>query len=177
MPEVYPRVCGGTLGRMVRIKSGEGLSPRVRGNPLPCQATPGRAGSIPACAGEPSLPSRCCWWRAVYPRVCGGTRHRLRQEMPRAGLSPRVRGNHDDAQDDDPDSGSIPACAGEPLGRDRMAATKCGLSPRVRGNPMAFCESGFCAGSIPACAGEPYRTRQSSTLEWVYPRVGGGTSR
>ena len=31
--EVYPRVCGGTLSLMVDVYEGQGLSPRVRGNP------------------------------------------------------------------------------------------------------------------------------------------------
>ena len=52
-PQVYPRVCGGTLitptfGRWIK-----GLSPRVRGNQdKPSKKAP-VPGSIPACAGEP----------------------------------------------------------------------------------------------------------------------------
>ena len=50
-----------------------GLSPRVRGNPDRWPSATLPAGSIPACAGEPTS------WRGtpagfeVYPRVCGGT--------------------------------------------------------------------------------------------------------
>ena len=50
---VYPRVCGGTPLRLSSAGSGQGLSPRVRGNrkwPAPPCAY---FGSIPACAGEP----------------------------------------------------------------------------------------------------------------------------
>ena len=52
-PGVYPRVCGGTALASSGGQLGQGLSPRVRGNPptLSAPLTPGR--SIPACAGEP----------------------------------------------------------------------------------------------------------------------------
>ena len=51
----------------------EGLSPRVRGNPLFENDPPIMVGSIPACAGEPyEEPCPTCE-REVYPRVCGGT--------------------------------------------------------------------------------------------------------
>ena len=50
---VYPRVCGGTGPYTTRIKTSDGLSPRVRGNPLPASTCALCVGSIPACAGEP----------------------------------------------------------------------------------------------------------------------------
>ena len=50
---VYPRVCGGTVIEDGLHHPGNGLSPRVRGNPLNTpQGNPGLR-SIPACAGEP----------------------------------------------------------------------------------------------------------------------------
>ena len=72
-------------------------------------------------------------------------------------------------------SGSIPACAGEPLlatGQRiprRVYPRVCGgtpqpglslagiagLSPRVRGNPPEAGDNRVTIGSIPACAGEP----------------------
>ena len=53
---VYPRVCGGTTGKRPAVVTGRGLSPRVRGNPGdPAQMSAIRR-SIPACAGEPSIP-------------------------------------------------------------------------------------------------------------------------
>ena len=71
---VYPRVCGGTRERPSARSPGNGLSPRVRGNPLWGFLIPPIQRSIPACAGEP--PRSCCSasGRSVYPRVCGGTR-------------------------------------------------------------------------------------------------------
>ena len=92
-------------------------------------------------------------------------------------------------------SGSIPACAGEPLrlvaelrpfgvyprvcggtrGRRRRYQRGGGLSPRVRGNPWVDHERGWTPGSIPACAGEPRRSAPSAARCAVYPRVCGGT--
>ena len=51
---VYPRVCGGTKGRLHAHKAVEGLSPRVRGNHAHPIRSGRRSGSIPACAGEPA---------------------------------------------------------------------------------------------------------------------------
>ncbi len=70
---VYPRVCGGTRRGALRVARRAGLSPRVRGNLRLGHYAERRAGSIPACAGEPgdSPPAPCA--PEVYPRVCGGT--------------------------------------------------------------------------------------------------------
>ena len=51
--QVYPRVCGGTSASVTIPVVGNGLSPRVRGNRAGYPAGSWRAGSIPACAGEP----------------------------------------------------------------------------------------------------------------------------
>ena len=53
-PQVYPRVCGGTIDRPTQAVPTDGLSPRVRENQVPSHSPPIKAGSIPACAGEPS---------------------------------------------------------------------------------------------------------------------------
>ena len=94
-------------------------------------------------------------------------------------------------------SGSIPACAGEPLTPTDTVfyeqvyprvcggtiATACGvvgglgLSPRVRGNLIRRVPNRALPRSIPACAGEPGRGRQSRARGTVYPRVCGGTRR
>ena len=50
-----------------------GLSPRVRGNPMPVLGGLTLRGSIPACAGEPWLRPKQDSLGKVYPRVCGGT--------------------------------------------------------------------------------------------------------
>ena len=113
---VYPRVCGGTHVPGGSVLWLMGLSPRVRGNQCGRSDESCGAGSIPACAGEPSGSSlarrgRVSW---VYPRVCGGTVHRRRQHPNHTGLSPRVRGNHGFPRHQWGAARSIPACAGEP---------------------------------------------------------------
>ena len=193
---VYPRVCGGTRGRGVAGRRRIGLSPRVRGNRAAPQCGQGLAGSIPACAGEPT--ASLIWTPAnwVYPRVCGGTTLANPNLAPGVGLSPRVRGNPTPRPACPAGERSIPACAGEPMPRRRRGRTVwvyprvCGgtprgsapdtgcpgLSPRVRGNP------GYNPGrqvndrSIPACAGEPIAAGKQRRLAQVYPRVCGGTS-
>ena len=173
--EVYPRVCGGTYSAERVLRLHRGLSPRVRGNLEGQNPALGDVRSIPACAGEPrgseSGPRRC----TVYPRVCGGTsRVRIRpSEM--YGLSPRVRGNLLKGIYTRLDSGSIPACAGEPTDPPipitevwvyprvcggtvtgvAIPQPTGGLSPRVRGNQFPHPAESSMRGSIPACAGEP----------------------
>ena len=172
---VYPRVCGGTRETKGGIRSGQGLSPRVRGNPsFPVPpSTPMR--SIPACAGEPLTHYHGPSLPRVYPRVCGGTLLR----RPPAPVHRR----------------SIPACAGEPrsatwamqpirvypcvcggtgrAGGHRSGAP--GLSPRVRGNRIDVRDRIGRYGSIPACAGEPPPAARRHPRSGVYPRVCGGT--
>ena len=173
--KVYPRVCGGTISQLESSKEKRGLSPRVRGNPPSYARANACTWSIPACAGEPGTHPTQNPGIRVYPRVCGGTISRAYQISGIMGLSPRVRGNHRYPSGTPPDSGSIPACAGEPWpqvsgtraprvyprvcgGTDwdgRQLFTGYGLSPRVRGNRAAVAISAWYAGSIPACAGEP----------------------
>ena len=174
---VYPRVCGGTRSRPSRVVRVRGLSPRVRGNRVPRPGGERGCGSIPACAGEPPSAAVWCAPRRVYPRVCGGTRSRRWTARASSGLSPRVRGNHVLLADEVPARGSIPACAGEPVGLHEIvslsgvyprvcggtdtvadrAALGHGLSPRVRGNRLRRFGRQPHGGSIPACAGEPAR--------------------
>ena len=107
--------------------------------------------------------------------MCGGTAGLLPLTVVGTGLSPRVRGNHDDDDDSRSRDRSIPACAGEPrrempgwavpqvyprvCGGTTLALglplALAGLSPRVRGNPPLPPGLSGSKGSIPACAGEP----------------------
>ena len=115
---------------------------------------------------------------AVYPRVCGGTLGAVSQTLASSGLSPRVRGNLQEALLSEVNQGSIPACAGEPDpaaaasktttvyprvcgGTEAVIEDTCdttGLSPRVRGNHSTSPTNSCPHGSIPACAGEPHPT-------------------
>ena len=93
MVGVYPRVCGGTPALPSWKEGCAGLSPRVRGNLARHFARTRRPGSIPACAGEPSVIMPNSGTSKVYPRVCGGTGGIRAGERTALGLSPRVRGN------------------------------------------------------------------------------------
>ena len=52
-PTVYPRACGGTSPASTSASSKGGLSPRLRGNPVPDFVPKSPTRSIPAPAGEP----------------------------------------------------------------------------------------------------------------------------
>ena len=152
---VYPRVCGGTVATWISMSIAQGLSPRVRGNPVPGAHWLPNHRSIPACAGEPSRPAACHPPGRVYPRVCGGTALQNGGNLFLIGLSPRVRGNRPVSAVKTAIGRSIPACAGEPASQSsgrptltvyprvcggtpsrRYGNRQCGgLSPRVRGNP------------------------------------------
>ena len=111
------------------------------------------------------------------------------------GLSPRVRGHHGFPDDKHQHKGSIPACAGSPVGTtaserpERVYPRVCGvteqensdlqapqgLSPRVRGHLGHFAPFVALFGSIPACAGSPWSSTAEQTPMRVYPRVCGVT--
>ena len=106
-----------------------------------------------------------------------------------------MRGNHQAADQGDPQEGSIPARAGEPKSTLPLAifvrvypracggtvfsvcvnSTPTGLSPRVRGNPAAVNIGKATTGSIPARAGEPELASLRPLFQRVYPRACGGT--
>ena len=192
---VYPRACGGTTPTARRSSCRRGLSPRLRGN-LPDVAH--RAiprGSIPAPAGEPANPLPIAPITTVYPRACGGTGGGIADPQRCLGLSPRLRGNHDDAHPRTTRHRSIPAPAGEPTVWDpawsgegvypRACGGTCqyggegddplGLSPRLRGNQRCSWCGRVRIWSIPAPAGEPPTEETPPVVWWVYPRACGGT--
>ena len=111
---VYPRVYGGTSTIRAPKLPPPGLSPRVRGNPRRHSINGLKKGSIPACTGEPSTDTAVSICIRVYPRVYGGTHHGCIFHNCCEGLSPRVRGNHIAYVIDAEETGSIPACTGEP---------------------------------------------------------------
>ncbi len=111
---VHPRVCGGASASMVLSVIFAGPSPRVRGSPVVRTHVERGARSIPACAGEPTLPTSSWPKPRVHPRVCGGAILSFETESSARGPSPRVRGSHEATRVDGVRDGSIPACAGEP---------------------------------------------------------------
>ena len=192
---VYPRVYGGTFFCSAPSLLGQGLSPRVRGNPEKNMSDRYTNRSIPACTGEPQKSSQSPGPARVYPRVYGGTPWLGCLHSPGGGLSPRVRGNRHDSTSTKGSIRSIPACTGEPwIPRNRLhhhrvyprvyggtprssrsISPSAGLSPRVRGNLGPRNVEAVWTGSIPACTGEPDFKKARRSLPRVYPRVYGGT--
>ncbi len=192
---VYPRTCGGTRPASAGRRRAAGLSPHMRGNPLPMDRSRNGDGSIPAHAGEPTVAppaDRSAW---VYPRTCGGTPIKAALLASKAGLSPHMRGNLDDGATGRIIVGSIPAHAGEPwsswlfpcsitvyprtcggtrAGR-QLAQIVAGLSPHMRGNLVVVPLRFEFRGSIPAHAGEPSERAAVAAADRVYPRTCGGT--
>ena len=154
--EVYPRACGGTFENRDTTRPPAGLSPRLRGNLHDTLRLKKTLGSIPAPAGEPARYRRSGRRVAVYPRACGGTPGPGLRPFPPGGLSPRLRGNHADANGSGDPQRSIPAPAGEPVQllaalnpcRGACGGTRPALSPPCGGTLIRV-------GSIPAPAGEP----------------------
>ena len=152
--------------------------------------------SIPAYAGEPSVPVQPAPVFEVYPRVCGGTGEHPAGAYAALGLSPRMRGNRCWRRKSLCVARSIPAYAGEPrfvivdpayaevyprvCGGTRCqpaaSSTSQGLSPRMRGNPTPAPPAAPRARSIPAYAGEPGQIIGLASRWKVYPRVCGGTA-
>ena len=114
---------------------------------------------------------------------------------PPTGLSPRLRGNHDDSDLVAEYERSIPAPAGEPgtwwntpapravypracggtAANAVIGALRSGLSPRLRGNLFGTVSGASITRSIPAPAGEPYGWTAGPKSSRVYPRACGGT--
>ena len=129
---VHPRVCGEASSRGVRLSRWTGPSPRVRGSPALEPAGVVARGSIPACAGKPSVRRSMRTIARVHPRVCGEASRRHLDMARRAGPSPRVRGSPEPAADDRLAQRSIPACAGKPP-IPSASRGSCKVHPRVCG--------------------------------------------
>ena len=152
-----------------------GLSPRVRGIRSVRVRFPHKAGSIPACTGNPSKGVEDVILEAVYPRVYGESSVVPSPQSPRTGLSPRVRGIRRQLRVFVGRRGSIPACTGNPAASAAAKAVakvyprvygeseiklvddmlEDGLSPRVRGIRDSLGDARDGVGSIPACTGNP----------------------
>ena len=172
---VDPRGCGGATPDFKERYFLKGRSPRVRGSRLDPGRGCGDVGSIPAGAGEPCEQLRQFLSAGVDPRGCGGAARRRWDRFAIRGRSPRVRGSLLRFEKRRDGRGSIPAGAGEPLGRSRRSSSHrvdprgCGgagdaenpivyaqgRSPRVRGSRCAARCADRRQGSIPAGAGEP----------------------
>ena len=194
---VYPRVYGESRNGVLGGLSVEGLSPRVRGIPYALGVRRRSAGSIPACTGNPCRDRGGRRRRRVYPRVYGESLLCAPAWRCAWGLSPRVRGIPGPLVQARADTGSIPACTGNPrpavhrgtAGRvyprvygesavsPETVRPAVGLSPRVRGihpEPRVVVNE---RGSIPACTGNPGAPARAESSSGVYPRVYGESAR
>ena len=152
---VHPRACGGNSGKGSWRPACRGPSPRVRGKPAVGVALMAVARSIPARAGETLGRWGFVASKGVHPRACGGNHRQLPGPGHLRGPSPRVRGKRRPGAVRERHRGSIPARAGETLGRAgrraagevhpracggnsgriRRPSSRAGPSPRVRGKP------------------------------------------
>ena len=112
-PSPECRAGGARCRNAKRVNSG-GLSPLLRGNHLRHHRRRDLGRSIPAHTGEPRWGSAAQSAGRVYPRTCGGTRHRQERMNMRTGLSPHMRGNQRPCEPRRTWHRSIPAHAGEP---------------------------------------------------------------
>ncbi len=110
---VHPRVGGGNEDTDVAPLPGWGPSPRGRGKLTPRTERRAERGSIPAWAGETRRPVRGRAATEVHPRVGGGNFCAHTNPDASGGPSPRGRGKPRSTNSSSPDSGSIPAWAGE----------------------------------------------------------------
>ena len=108
----HPRVCGEHLLNLFECQRDEGSSPRVRGTPGVSCASIGRAGIIPACAGNTRAADRDDRRRWDHPRVCGEHQMDGMGDDDWLGSSPRVRGTRIRCIVPTRTPGIIPACAG-----------------------------------------------------------------
>ena len=189
-------MCGGAFFADPSSLRSSGRSPRVRGSRIRKREIQLQKRSIPACAGEPVPQTPAAGVLGVDPRVCGGALFADGFLLGQSGRSPRVRGSQLPFGPSVPDTGSIPACAGEPsytgitnpgskvdprvCGGARPGLisiiNQSGRSPRVRGSPGIKTQSKNRKRSIPACAGEPLPDAEEIDRAGRSPRVRGSLS-
>ena len=109
-----------------------GPSPRARGIPSAAHGRRGRAGSIPASAGNPMIRAASRTTYTVHPRERGESVTTLRRIGISWGPSPRARGIHLQAAEPREKVGSIPASAGNPASCGMVSAIV-PVHPRERG--------------------------------------------
>ena len=174
-PAVYPRVGGETVAAVGDGRQRPGLSPRGRGNLTTYRPRTNFQRSIPAWAGKPAMSCSMAMPKWVYPRVGGETDPAVWEAANPGGLSPRGRGNLDEANLQALCRRSIPAWAGKPASPPARSTTTtvyprvggetleqvirqpcaAGLSPRGRGNRQPVGALPQVSRSIPAWAGKP----------------------
>ena len=114
--------------------------------------------------------------KGVYPRTYGGTMPLVLFEFIFLGLSPHIRGNHPDPEQEKVSCRVYPRTYGGTYDAAIARQVTRGLSPHIRGNRRQNRRDGIAPGSIPAHTGEPSSLFALAFLLGVYPRTYGGTS-
>ena len=155
------------------IAASTGSIPACAGNPSMPAVIAASTGSIPACAGEPPTGMTPDTPGRVYPRVCGGTSRRGYWRGIAGGLSPRVRGNPELQAALLAAGRSIPACAGEPE-FDWAAPRVAEVYPRVCGGTAEYTRrTGILAGLSPRVRGNHHRRGDSGGQRGSIPACAG----
>ena len=160
---VHPRMCGGSVSERSAAGWVSGPSPHVRGKPSPTPAGTTGSRSIPACAGEAGGSVTEVARYRVHPRMCGGSKSASCSSRGACGPSPHVRGKRVTTSGDGEGERSIPACAGEAIGRS-VGWIRNEVHPRMcGGSDLAGHAAIEPVGPSPHVRGKRSPTRTSST--------------
>ena len=111
----HPRVCGEHVTPWRDSEAILGSSPRMRGTPEHMELWNKARGIIPAYAGNTRIWAHARLCSEDHPRVCGEHLAVLDALVLSVGSSPRMRGTHGTTQFYNPQTGIIPAYAGNTL--------------------------------------------------------------
>ena len=192
-PEDHPRVCGEHFHSWFGTVHGLGSSPRMRGTRNINPRRTFRMGIIPAYAGNTGRDRIRLHPPRDHPRVCGEHHGAVEPRNCHPGSSPRMRGTRQLVGWRTPESGIIPAYAGNTRAQpaslpanwdhprvcgEHSTSSKppdvmSGSSPRMRGTrSWRDCRAAR-AGIIPAYAGNTCDVASSRCAARDHPRVCG----
>ena len=149
----HPRVCGEHSSASGIPCRGWGSSPRVRGTRGHARCFEGRAGIIPACAGNTCKVSSSVFSAWDHPRVCGEHKMKLNFDSKDGGIIPACAGNTMSVCAANIRTGDHPRVCGEHVSGLVPFEDHAGSSPRVRGTQAQASAAHCTTGIIPACAG------------------------
>ena len=152
----HPRVCGEHSAANFSTPEFEGSSPRVRGTLHTPSFPLARTGIIPACAGNTLSSATGYSSQGDHPRVCGEHHYSVSDQGDAGGSSPRVRGTLDCREAAEPETGIIPACAG---------------NTGKRG-----CCCGFYWDHPRVCGEHRYGANKKKGIWWIIPACAGNTA-
>ncbi len=154
---VHPRMRGGHAVSTPLRTSAAGSSPHARGTRWVRRQDSHLRRFIPACAGDTSSDIGFRDTASVHPRMRGGHRSMIEEQIDSAGSSPHARGTLRIVLGLARKVRFIPACAGDTT-RTTAAGSKRAVHPRMRGgNPRTRRKAERHRGSSPHARG---------TLRW-----------